>query len=53
MVGIKRWEGDGEVVMPGIQPEAAAVALGGAALLAGGLLWGLWRLMRGRLDIGD
>jgi len=45
--------GDGEVVMPGIQPEAAAIALGGAALLAGGLLWGLWRLMRGRLDIGD
>ncbi len=40
--------GDGEVVMPGIQPEAAAIALGGAALLAGGLLWGLWRLMRGR-----
>jgi len=40
--------GDGEVAMPGIQPETAAVALGGAALLAGGLLWGLWRLMRGR-----
>jgi uncharacterized protein (DUF362 family) len=39
--------GDGEVVMPGIQPEAAAVVLGGAALVAGGLLWGLWRLMRG------
>jgi len=38
--------GDGEVVMPGIQPEAAAIALGGAALLAGGILWGLWRLMR-------
>jgi len=45
--------GDGEVVMPGIQPQTAAVALGGAALLAGGLLWGLWRLMRERLDIGD
>ncbi len=45
--------GDGEVVMPGIEPQTAAVALGGAALLAGGLLWGLWRLMRGRLDIGD
>jgi uncharacterized protein (DUF362 family) len=39
--------GDGEVAMPGIQPEAAAVVLGGAALVAGGLLWGLWRLMRG------
>jgi len=38
--------GDGEVVMPGIQPEAAAIALGGAALLASGILWGLWRLMR-------
>jgi uncharacterized protein (DUF362 family) len=45
--------GDGEVVMPGIEPQTAAIALGGAALLAGGLLWGLWRLMRGRLDIGD
>jgi hypothetical protein len=45
--------GNGEVVMPGIQPQTAAIALGGAALLAGGLLWGLWRLMRGRLDIGD
>jgi uncharacterized protein (DUF362 family) len=45
--------GDGEVVMPGIQPQTAAIALGGAALLAGGLLWGLWRLLRGRLDIGD
>jgi uncharacterized protein (DUF362 family) len=45
--------GDGEVVMPGIQPQTAAIALGGAALLAGGFLWGLWRLMRGRLDIGD
>jgi len=40
--------GDGEVVMPGIEPQTAAIALGGAALLAGGLLWGLWRLMRGR-----
>lgn len=39
--------GDGEVVMPGIEPRTAAIALGGAALLAGGLLWGLWRLMRG------
>lgn len=39
--------GDGEVVMPGIEPQTAAIALGGAALLAGGLLWGLlWRLMR-------
>ncbi len=45
--------GDGEAVMPGIQPETAAIVLGGAALLAGGLLWGLWRLVRGRLDIGD
>jgi uncharacterized protein (DUF362 family) len=45
--------GDGEVVMPGIQPKTAAIVLGGTALLAGGLLWGLWRLMRGRLDIGD
>jgi uncharacterized protein (DUF362 family) len=45
--------GDGEVVMPGIEPQTAAIVLGGAALLAGGLLWGLWRLMRGRLDIGD
>ncbi|MBM4464318.1 MAG: DUF362 domain-containing protein [Chloroflexi bacterium] len=45
--------GDGEVVMPGIEPRTAAVALGGAALLTGGLLWGLWRLIRGRLDIGD
>jgi len=43
--------GDGEVVMPGIEPQTAAVALGGAALLAGGLLWGMWRLMRGRLEI--
>jgi uncharacterized protein (DUF362 family) len=40
--------GDGKVVMPGIQPQTAAIALGGAALLAGGLLWGLWRLMGGR-----
>lgn len=39
--------GDGEVVMPGIEPQTAAIALGGAALLAGGLLWGLWRLVRG------
>jgi uncharacterized protein (DUF362 family) len=38
--------GDGEVVMPGIQPQTAAIALGGAALLASGLLWGLWRLAR-------
>jgi uncharacterized protein (DUF362 family) len=46
--------GDGEVVMPGIQPETAAVVLGGAALLAGGLLWGLWRLMRNwKLEIRD
>jgi len=46
--------GDGEVVMPGIEPQTAAVVLGGAALLAGGLLWGLWRLMRGRkLEIRD
>jgi len=45
--------GDGEVVMPGIEPQTAAIALGGAALLAGGLLWGLWRLMRGRLEIRD
>jgi len=46
--------GDGEVVMPGIEPQTAAVVLGGAALLVGGLLWGLWRLIRGwRLDIGD
>ncbi|MGA9349868.1 MAG: DUF362 domain-containing protein [Anaerolineae bacterium] len=45
--------GDGEVVMPGIEPQTAAIALGGAALLAGGLLWGLlWRLMRGwKLEI--
>ncbi len=42
--------GDGEVVMPGIEPQTAAIALGGAALLAGGLLWGLWRLMRGWKD---
>jgi uncharacterized protein (DUF362 family) len=42
--------GDGEVVMPGIQPQTAAIVLGGAALLAGGLLWGLWRLMRGWKD---
>jgi uncharacterized protein (DUF362 family) len=42
--------GDGEVVMPGIEPQTAAIALGGAALLAGGLLWGLWRLMRGWRD---
>lgn len=40
--------GDGEVVMPGIEPQTAVTALGGAALLASGLLWGLWRLMRGR-----
>jgi uncharacterized protein (DUF362 family) len=40
--------GDGEVVMPGIQPQTAAIVMGGAALLAGGLLWGLWRLMGGR-----
>jgi len=40
--------GDGEVVMPGIEPQTAVTALGGAAILAGGLLWGLWRLMRGR-----
>jgi uncharacterized protein (DUF362 family) len=40
--------GDGEVVMPGIEPHTAAITLGGAALLTGGLLWGLWRLMRGR-----
>lgn len=39
---------DGEVVMPGIEPQTAVTALGGAAILAGGLLWGLWRLMRGR-----
>ncbi len=39
--------GDGEVVMPGIEPRTAIIALGGVALLAGGLLWGLWRLMRG------
>ena len=46
--------GDGEVVMPGIEPQTAAIALGGAALLAGGLLWGLWRLMRGwKLEIRD
>jgi uncharacterized protein (DUF362 family) len=46
--------GDGEVVMPGIQPQTAAVVLGGVALLAGGILWGLWRLMRGwKLDIRD
>ncbi len=45
--------GDGEVVMPGIEPQTAAIALGGAALLAGGLLWGLWRLMRRRLDTED
>ena len=45
--------GDGEVVMPGIQPGTAAIALGGAALLAGGLLWGLWRLMKGRSEIRD
>ena len=43
--------GDGEVAMPGIQPQTAAIALGGAALLGGGLLWGLWRLLKGwRLD---
>jgi uncharacterized protein (DUF362 family) len=40
--------GDGKVVMPGIQPQTAAIVMGGAALLAGGLLWGLWRLMGGR-----
>jgi uncharacterized protein (DUF362 family) len=40
--------GDGKVVMPGIQPQTAAIVLGGAAILAGGLLWGLWRLMGGR-----
>ena len=40
--------GDGEVVMPGIEPQTAVTALGGAAILAGGLLWGLSRLMRGR-----
>ncbi len=40
--------GDGEAVMPGIEPQTAVTALGGAAILAGGLLWGLWRLMRGR-----
>lgn len=40
--------GDGEVVMPGIEPQTAAIALGSAALLAGGLLWGLWWLVRGR-----
>ncbi len=40
--------GDGEVAMPGVEPQTAAIALGGAALLAGGLLWGLWRLVRGR-----
>jgi len=40
--------GDGEVVMPGIEPQTAVTALGGAAILAGGLLWGLWRSMRGR-----
>jgi uncharacterized protein (DUF362 family) len=46
--------GDGKVVMPGIQPQTAAIALGGAALLAGGLLWGLWRLMRSwKLEIRD
>ena len=46
--------GDGEVVMPGIEPQTAAIALGGAALLAGGLLWGGWRLMRGwKLEIRD
>ena len=45
--------GDGEVVMPGIEPQTAAIALGGAALLAGGLLWGLWRLMRRKLEIRD
>jgi transcriptional regulator with XRE-family HTH domain len=45
--------GDGEVVMPGIQPETAAIVLGGAALLTGGLLWGLWQLMRGRRRQGD
>jgi hypothetical protein len=42
--------GDGKVVMPGIQPQTAAIVLGGAAVLAGGLLWGLWRLMRGWKD---
>ena len=40
-------------VMPGIEPKTAAIVLGGAALVAGGLLWGLWQLIKGGLDIGD